>query len=272
MGQEISPVRSGRTVPVRAWNPRGASRNGRIRPTACRSGRHSGRRGSGSPRQARSRTWSLPQPTRRPTVNRYTVALRQRTTARPLDAARIAVVPGPQGSHHATVKGRCAIGPGYPSDPIQDELGKCLTAEWCAVEYAGDMRVRDHTGAELDTTLSVEIQPDGNPSIVFECRSGLAGQRAGRNTAFRRGLQLILERLFVAGFTINAVFLDTTVPRRMGLSEDERRIPILPNTWPITPATGVLPVDLAGARVTGWRQLRQDARGMVPAISQGASG
>ena len=175
---------------------------------------------------------------RGPTVNRYTVALRQRTTARPLDAARIAVVPGSQGSHHVTVKGRCAIGPGYPSDPIQDELGKCLTAEWCAVEYAGGMRVRDHTGAELDTTLSVEIQRDGNPGIALESRRGRSGQGAGRNIDYKRRLRFILERLAVAGLTINAVLLDTTVTRRMGLSEDERRIPILPNTWPITPAAG----------------------------------
>ena len=139
------------------------------------------------------------------------------------------------------------------------------------MEYAGGMRVLDHTGAELDATFSVELQPDGNPSIVFESRSGRAGQGEGRNTAYRRGLQLILEGLAVAGFTINAVFLDTTVTRRMGWTEDERRIPILPNTYPITPATGVLPVDLAAALGRGMAPIASDARGTVPAIRPGAS-
>ena len=139
------------------------------------------------------------------------------------------------------------------------------------MEYAGGMRVLDHTGAELDATFSVELQPDGNPSIVFESRSGRAGQGAGRNTAYRRGLQLILEGLAVAGFTINTVFLDTTVTRRMGLTEDERRIPILPYTYPITPATGVLPVDLAAALGRGMAPIASDARGTVPAIRPDAS-
>ena len=72
------------------------------------------------------------------------------------------------------------------------------------------MRIHDDTGAEIDATFSVEIQQDGFPSIVFESRSGRAGQGAGRNTDYKRGLRLILYRLLVSGFTINAVLLDTT--------------------------------------------------------------
>ena len=134
------------------------------------------------------------------------------------------------------------------------------------------MRVHDDTGAEIDATFSVEIQRDGNPSIVFESRSGRSGQGAGRNIDYKRRLRFILERLAVAGFTINAVLLDTTVTWRMGLTEDERRIPILPYTYPITPATGVLTVDLAAALGRGMAPVASDARGIVLAIRQGASG
>lgn len=120
------------------------------------------------------------------------------------------------------------------------------------------MRIHDDTGAEIDATFSVEIQQDGSPSIVFESRSGRAGQGAGRNTDYKRGLRLILDRLLVSGFTINAIFLDTTVTRGMGMTEDERRIPIDPHSYPILPTHCDLTADLAAAL----------GRGMAPIASR----
>ena len=104
------------------------------------------------------------------------------------------------------------------------------------------MRVHDDTGAELDASFSVETQPDGNPSIVFESRSGRAGQGAGRNNAYNLGLEFILDRLLhVAGFTINMILLDTTKTRREGKTEAERLIRIPEYAYPITPETEILP-------------------------------
>jgi 5-methylcytosine-specific restriction enzyme A len=120
------------------------------------------------------------------------------------------------------------------------------------------MRIHDDTGAEIDATFSVEIQHDGFPSIVLDSRRGRSGQRAGRNTAYQRGLRLILYRLLVSGFTINAVLLDTTRTQQKGLTEDQRTIPIEPHSYPILPVHCDLTADLAA--VLG--------RGMAPIASR----
>ena len=132
---------------------------------------------------------------------------------------------------------------------MNGELGKCVATEWCGVEYAGGMRVHDDTGAELDATFSVETQPDGNPSIVFESRSGRAGQRPDRNSDYNDGLEFILDRLLhVAGFTINMILLEREDDLSRGVPEHTRRIPIPEYAYPITPETEILP--LAPLRIT----------------------
>ena len=110
------------------------------------------------------------------------------------------------------------------------------------MEYVGNTRVHDDTGAELDASFSVEIQPDGDPSIVFESRSGRAGQGAGRNNAYNLGLEFILDRLLHdARFTINGIFLVREDDLSSGVTEDTRRIPIPEYPYPITPETEISP-------------------------------
>ena len=140
------------------------------------------------------------------------------------------------------------------------------------MEYAGNTRVHDDTGAEIDATFSVEVQPDGIPSIVFKSRSGRSGQGAGRNTDCKRGLQRILERFAVAGFTINAVFLDTTVTRRKYFA-----LLASPDRFDIRAASAALATDYwivprptakRGDRIIVWQPMDKDRRRGVVAFGE----
>ena len=140
------------------------------------------------------------------------------------------------------------------------------------MEYAGGTWVHDDTGSEIDTTFSVGIQRAGFPSIVFESRSGRSGQGAGRNTDCKRGLQRILERFAVAGFTINAVFLDTTVTRRkyFALLASPGRFDIRASSAALATDYWIVPRRTAkrGDRIIFWQSMDRDRRRGVVAFGE----
>jgi SOS-response transcriptional repressor LexA len=87
---------------------------------------------------------------------------------------------------------------------------------------SGPRRVR-RGGAEVDATFSVE-EAGGRISVIVEARGGTAGGEEARNTDYREGLGLILERLGRAGCRIVDAQVDSL--RTRDLPVDERRIPM----------------------------------------------
>ena len=82
------------------------------------------------------------------------------------------------------------------------------------------MLFRSH---DLDATYSVEEEA-GRVSVILEARGGTAGGDEARNTAYRDGLTVLLERLGRAGRVIADAQVDSA--RTRDLTADERRIPM----------------------------------------------
>lgn len=87
---------------------------------------------------------------------------------------------------------------------------------------SGPLRVWQE-GVELDATFSVE-EVDGRVSVALEARGGTTGSDDARNTDYRAGLVLLLERLGRMGLRLADAEVDSARTRE--LPPEDRRIPM----------------------------------------------
>jgi hypothetical protein len=74
------------------------------------------------------------------------------------------------------------------------------------------MKVQDDSGVSVDASFSVRLE-SGCAVISFECRG------FGRNTEYGRGLDILLERLSVAGATVEDAYVASRKVAHLGRSD-----------------------------------------------------
>lgn len=85
--------------------------------------------------------------------------------------------------------------------------------------------MRADNGAEVNARFDVEEQ-DGVPHVIFHSRGGKRGSEAERNSEYRRGLALLLRRLYARDFTIARIEVDSTKARSLPRAERTLDVPL----------------------------------------------
>lgn len=123
------------------------------------------------------------------------------------------------------------------------------------------VRVRDDNGADLDAEYSVER--DGEVlALILESASGPSGSRTGRNTDYRKGLAILLDRLRDHGTVIQDALVDSAFTQRVGIPEAERRLLPAPVRLVDEPDIEALRLRLTSA---------QSRIGQAPSTSKGGN-